>query len=191
MKNRIGKMAVSLLLVMILFLCGCGSSSGREENTTAQNGNPRGKQQFGTFVTTGMDGTEVNQDIFSEAELTMVNIWATYCSPCISEMPHLQELSEEYADKNVAIVGIISDVTQAGDPNAVEVMELTGVRYPQLVHSQDLYDNFLHLVQAVPTTVFVDKDGIRVGDVIMGAKTKDGWIEEIEKRLEMISDGQE
>ena len=65
------------------------------------------------------------------------------------------------------------------------------MRYPQLVHSQDLYDNFLHLVQAVPTTVFVDKEGIRVGDVIMGAKTKDGWIEEIEKRLEMISDEQE
>ena len=191
MKNRIGKMAVSLLLVTALLFAGCGSISGSGQNTTAQNGTPRGKQQFGTFVTTNMDGTEVNQDIFAEAQLTMVNIWATYCSPCISEMPHLQELSEEYADKNVAIVGIISDVTQAGDPNAVEVMELTGVRYPQLVHSQDLYDNFLHLVQAVPTTVFVDKEGIRVGDVIMGAKTKDGWIEEIEKRLEMISDEQE
>ena len=191
MKKRIGNMAMSLFLVMTLLLCGCGSNSGSGENTTVQNGNPRGKQQFGTFVTTKMDGSEVNQDIFSEAELTMVNIWATYCSPCISEMPHLQELSEEYADKKVAIVGIISDVTQAGDPNAVEVIELTGVRYPQLVLSQDLYDNFLHLVQAVPTTVFVDKDGIRVGDVIMGAKTKEQWSQEIEARLEMISDGQE
>ena len=198
MKKRNRKYVMTLFLTAALLLGGCQSAAAdkkQEEAAAAQETNEvkveTRQTQFGEFVTTTIDGTEVTQDIFADAKLTMVNIWATYCSPCISEMPHLQEISEEYAEKGVAIVGIISDAYEAKDENAVEVIELTGVRYPQLIHSEALYDNFLHLVQAVPTTVFVDENGYRVGDVIMGAKDKDAWIAEIETRLEALTDDQE
>ena len=42
-----------------------------------------------------MDGNAVSSEIFAESKLTMVNVWATYCNPCMREMPGLGELANE------------------------------------------------------------------------------------------------
>lgn len=186
-----------LLLAMLFLLSGCSSAktdrkpaeitSEEEENTGAKAAD---KTLFGQFSSYTQDGEEVTQDIFSQADLTMVNIWGTFCGPCIQEMPELGELADEYAEKNVAVVGIISDVTEYGNETAQEIIDQTGADYMHIVLSQELYDNYLWQIQVVPTTVFVDSNGMRVGDVVMGAKDKDSWSAEIDARLEALSDAE-
>ena len=41
------------------------------------------------FSTTDLEGNAVDQSMLADYDLTMVNVWATYCGPCISEMPDL------------------------------------------------------------------------------------------------------
>ncbi|MCI9159916.1 MAG: TlpA family protein disulfide reductase [Anaerotruncus sp.] len=145
------------------------------------------------FKTTDLDGNEVTQEIFSNADLTMINIWATYCNPCLGEMPDLGVLAEEYADQGVQIVGILMDVydqnwnvVQSQVDLAKEIIQETGADYLHLMPSTDLIYAKLRYVQAVPETIFVDKEGNLVGEPHLGARTKNKWSEEIQKRLEMV-----
>ena len=130
-----------------------------------------------------MDGNEVTQELFADYDLTMVNIWATFCSPCIGEMPELGELKAEYADKGVNIVGIVVDVQNPDgsiSPEMVQTAEdivaQTGADYTHLLPSDSLNEALLSGVSAVPTTVFVDSEGNIVEDgVFVGAHDKGDW----------------
>lgn len=150
---------------------------------------------FGTFSSRTLDGEEISQDIFAEAELTMVNIWGTFCGPCIREMPDLGEISRDYADKGVQLIGMISDVIQPLDDSepdtgtALEIVEATEADYTHILLSEDLYRGYLGEVQVVPTTVFVDKNGEEVG-VYTGSKSKEEWVSIIEEmRKQVVHEG--
>ena len=143
---------------------------------------------FGEFKTKTLDGEEVDQDIFAKADLTMVNIWGTFCGPCIREMPELGELSREYADKGFQMVGIISDVSQPEDDTALEIVKKTEADYTHLVIPKDanMQYRILKNAQVVPTTIFLDKDGNQVGDTYPGAKSKKQWTAVIDEMLEKV-----
>ena len=100
----------------------------------------------------------------------MINIWATFCSPCINEMPELAAWSAELPE-NVQLVDLVSDV-YATDPDsratAQQIVEMTGANFLHLVPSEDLVP-VLMLSQYVPTTIFVDGEGKLVGEPIIGA----------------------
>jgi len=145
---------------------------------------------LGSFTATDIEGNAVDQTIFSGHKLTMLNIWATYCGPCLNEMPELGKLSAEYADKGVQIVGVVADaVTSKGeaDPDqtklAQELAKSTGATYTHLVPSKDLIEKILFKVQAVPTTYFFDEKGALVGKAVVGSQSKDGWASIIDQRL--------
>ncbi len=145
------------------------SETQTEEEKTAADG------LFGTFQTMTLDGEAADQDIFTKADLTMVNIWGTFCQPCISEMPELGELAEEYSQKGVQLVGIISDVKSPLDLDATAIVDYTGADYTHLVLSEDLTGGYMRQVQVVPTTVFLDDGGKQIGDVYTGARSKEEW----------------
>ena len=149
---------------MIFVLTACGSN---EESS--------GRSIFGNFKVETLDGNEVTDKIFEEAELTMVNIWGTFCGPCINEMPALGEISREYEGKGFQIVGLISDVTEAGDETALQIVEETQADYVHMVASEDHQKGILKYINTYPTTIFVDKDGNVVGEIQVGAQSKDQW----------------
>lgn len=142
------------------------------------------------FTTLDIYGSTVTPEIFAEAELTMVNIWGTFCSPCLDEMPYLAEIDAEYADKGFQIVGLVVDV-QKNDGTVNEDMaakarsiaEDTGAVYPHLIPSPLLYGGILKDVQYIPYTVFVDSSGNLVGEAYVGSRSKKEWIEIIEPML--------
>lgn len=143
-----------------------------------------------SFTTTDLDGNAVTQDIFAGADLTMVNIWATFCSPCIEEMPYLGQLKSEYQDKGFNIVGIVADVQNSdgsipedGVSLAKEIVSQTGANYTHLLPSESLNSIILNNVAAVPTTVFVDSKGNFVGEEYVGSRDKQEWAEIIDGLL--------
>ena len=64
-----------------------------------------------------------------KGKVVLVNFWATWCAPCIEEMPELSEMAGEFSDKNIVFVGIAID--QA--PNVARFIEKLPVRYPIVV----------------------------------------------------------
>lgn len=141
---------------------------------------------FGTFETKTLEGEPADQNIFSEADLNMVNIWGTFCSPCIQEMPDIAELAEEYEEKGVRVIGIISDVTEPENEAALQIVEKTKADYTHLLISETLWNNYLMYVQAVPTTVFLDSDGKQVGESYVGARGKEEWAAIIDEKLKAV-----
>ena len=119
------KMKYILLLTAIMFLVtGCGKKEV-EEVEKADDITVETQEEpimlFGHFDSQTLEGEEVTEEIFANADLTMVNIWGTFCGPCISEMPDLGEIADEYAEKGVQIVGIVSDVTDPENEEAKAV----------------------------------------------------------------------
>jgi thiol-disulfide isomerase/thioredoxin len=147
---------------------------------------------MGDFEATDLAGNTVDQSIFSGYALTMVNIWATSCGPCINEMPELGALDRNYAEKGFQIVGIVSDAfygdsVDTGVINAAEVIsEQTGADYLHIVPSEDLLDGFLDEVMYVPTTIFVDETGTQVGEEYVGAKSYEEWAKIADELLEEV-----
>ena len=105
-----------------------------------------------TFETTDRDGNTVTSDIFAENKLTLVNLWEPWCNPCVGEMPDLQRLSEDYADKGVAVVGVYS--TEDG---ADKVLADNDITYLILHYNDDFA--LLAAPSAVPASVLVDSKG--------------------------------
>ncbi len=139
---------------------------------------------FITFEGTDLDGNAVSQEVFSQSKLTMVNVWATYCNPCLQEMPGLGELAAEHDSSEFQIIGIVSDVWEGENQELAEsLIQQTGASYPHLLVNNSIYTEILTSVTAVPTTFFFDGEGAYLGGVV-GSAEKSAWEELINGLLE-------
>lgn len=139
--------------------------------------------------TMDIDGKEFSGKNFSDYDLTMVNVFATWCSPCVQEIPDLAEIQKEMKDKGVNIVGVVTDtVDQTGEnQEALEkaklIRERSKAEYPFLIPDKSNFNGRLSGIQAFPETFFVDKKGQIVGETYSGSHNKKAWSEIIEKEL--------
>lgn len=128
---------------------------------------------IGDFSTKDVFGEAVDKSVLGNAPYTLIDIWATSCPPCISEMPELAELASEYEGR-VQFMGIVTD---AVDDDSTElaraIVEKTGVSYKSIVPDASLAQSLLSKVMYTPTKVIVDKDGVMIGQPIIGAQGKD------------------
>lgn len=171
------KLLIALLLAMAFLGAACGSDSATDSSTGSDDSAGAGSdgtyvgEAMPEFTTHDIMGNEVTNEVFKDAELTVVNVWGTFCGPCIEEMPDLQALSEKYEGK-VQLIGIVGDINGIEDTEHVEaakeITEQAGVKFTNLVLSEDLYD-FMSGIVGFPTTIFVDKDGTIIGDPIVGS----------------------
>jgi len=153
---------------------------------------------LGHFHTTDLNGNEVTSHTLFEdgsAKLTLVNVWATYCQPCLEEMPYLGELAKEYADRGVQIVGIPIDIFDSAGNVDTDQLELakryadsTGADYLHLIPDSEMQANLLREVYYVPNSWFLDSDGKLVGEAIVGSYSKDDWAGMIEDHLALVQD---
>jgi thiol-disulfide isomerase/thioredoxin len=144
-----------------------------------------------SFASQDLDGNKISSELFADNKITMINIWGTFCGPCIREMPSLAKLSDENKSKGVEIIGIPIDIIDdwgrldsSAKSDALMIMKQTGVKYKNLVPTIEMFQTFLRGIQAVPTTVFVDKNGKQIGQAYLGAKSQKDWQKIIDKLLE-------
>ncbi len=196
MRNRY-KICMLIFFTSMLVLCGCAGTDGGERGQsdpvqeTDSSVPSKGDQSAGQtdFEAQDIDGNTVTPAVFQDAKLTMVNVWATYCNPCLKEMPELGELAGEYDSDEFQIIGIISDVQENADQETMELakslIEQTGAAYTHCLLNESLYHALLTDVTAVPTTFFIDENG-EVLDTVVGALDKSAWEERINALLEEL-----
>lgn len=155
---------------------GSGTHEGREDAGNGGAGNSTGggsqvsvEYNGMEFKTTDLDGNQVSaRDLFSAHEYTMVNVWASWCGPCVGEIPDLAELNESWEQKDCAIVGILLDGSDPyGLQDGKEILRDAGADYLNLIPNAEMERIFS--VEVVPTSFFVDRSGHIVGDTIEGA----------------------
>jgi peroxiredoxin len=128
----------------------------------APKGRPSSESLIGktapAFTLGSATGARVSDTDF-RGQVLLVNFWATWCAPCVEEMPMLEALQTEYAGQGLQVVGIALDEVQRVRDFADEL----GITYPVLVGATDvmvtarLWGN--HTGQ-LPYTVLVDRDGL-------------------------------
>ena len=171
---------ICLLLLACLFACSALPALGASSE----------KPLLGDFTTVNLDLEAVDTSLFLEYPVNMINMWATYCPPCLNEMPDLGKIAAEYADKGVQIIGLVLDVTdqqlapvESQMELAREIVQATGAAYPHILPTMEMVQSVLHAVTAVPTTVFVDAQGRLLGQAVIGSRSYEQWTELLDALL--------
>jgi len=173
------------LVLLAVTLASCGRDDQESASTSGATGSDAASAQIGgqvgntapAFTLARIGGGDLSL-VDLRGKVVLVDFWATWCPPCRMAMPHLQELSQEYADQLV-VVGISMD---QGGARVVEPF----VAKEQLTFEVVLQDNKVVQqfggIMSIPTTFLIDQDGRIVGKWI-GYQTKAVYEGAIKKAL--------
>jgi thiol-disulfide isomerase/thioredoxin len=189
-----GRPVAALLVVAALVLSGCGGE-GSTINDQMRQGDQKGyvagdgtvqalaPAERDTVIT--LEGTTLEDEAWSSqdhlGEVVVVNVWGSWCGPCIEETPDLEEVATafEQAGEPVRFVGVNS---RDSVPSALAFQERYSVSYPSLQDDGGRTRAQLQgLAVATPTTMVLDGQG-RLAARVSGpveASTLRGLVEDV------------
>jgi thiol-disulfide isomerase/thioredoxin len=161
---------ILLILASIILLSGCsnGGASKAQESFIAGSGAVTKIAQSDRIAAPTISGMTLNgtQFTLTQGKVAVVNVWASWCSPCRAEEPTLSALAKKYVD--VQFVGIL---TRDNPVNAEAFTRTRKTPYPTLIDDSILIGFRKSLpANAIPTTVVLDKNG-KVAARISGSVT--------------------
>lgn len=159
-----------ILFFVIVVLPGC-LDSGRADIPSVGNPAP-------DFTLTSINGTKVTLSDY-QGRVVLLNFWASWCSPCRSEMPSMERLHQTLGDEDFVIIAINID---GGVTDKVrEFITQNGYTF-EILHDKDQIVAEPYGVRAIPTSYIIDKNGTVV-EISRGAED---W--NSERRLSQFRD---
>ena len=151
------KLLTAILVTILttgLLITGC--TGGSEPIATVGEAAPN-------FELQNLDGQSISLSSL-KGKPVLVNFWATWCGPCVSEMPYLQEIHEDWSDSGLMVLAInwgesASEVEQ--------FLQAHNLSLPVLLDTKNVVAP-KYGIRYIPTTFFIDKDGI-VRNKVIGA----------------------
>lgn len=200
-----------LFLTGTLLFTGCGETQTKEND--AQNNASYSQQEnennqttddddtylppnnsdsetFSKLNTTDLDGNTIDASIFAKNKITLVNAWNIGCTPCINELPELEKINTEFADKGAAFIGLYNDFGMGISDDEMndikEILKNANATFTQLrVDGTLADDDMISNMMVFPTTYVVNSEG-KIIDTIEGSNNYEGWKAVIESYLENI-----
>lgn len=162
-------------------------SSGSSSSSSAES-----TGVFQGFKGKDLDGNDVDESLFTQNKVTVVNFWFSGCKPCVEELSELNELNDELKEMGGEVVGINVDTlddNQDGIKEAKKILEAQGASYKNLTFASDsAAGEYARTIMAFPTTVLVDKDGNIIGEPFMGGIDNPSIYEQLMKQIQSILD---
>ena len=132
-----------LILTTVLLVAGCSSQA------------PQVGELAPDFQLPNLEGQSISLSDF-RGEPVLVNFWASWCGPCIYEMPFIQEVYEEWSASGLVVLAINKGESLS---TAKDFMQSNNYSFPVLLDiSQDVALEYN--IWGIPTTFFIDRDGI-------------------------------
>ena len=163
MNGRLKTILVAIMALLLssgLIMTGCTSST--PPASTPAEGIEVGKLAP-DFQLPGLDGQMVSLGDF-RGKAVLLNFWATWCGPCRAEMPFLQQVHEERSGEGVVILAVNIGESQS---EVEEFMENFGLSFLMLLDADEEVARQYN-IRAIPTTFFIDKDGV-IWDLKIGS----------------------
>jgi thiol-disulfide isomerase/thioredoxin len=183
--SKILRIALVIVSTVVLVIAGCSSSPAPQASAPSGTSFPIEGVQVGNlapdFLLPNLDSGALSLNEL-RGKPVVLNFWATWCRPCVTEMPYLQEIYEEYSDEGLMLLAI--DIDES--PSQVEeFLQNNNLSLPVLLDIGGAVTK-KYRIQVIPTTFFIDGDGViqekRMGAFINAAQ--------IEKQLSKIMPGQ-
>lgn len=125
------------------------------------------------FTMTDNKGQEYKfSNIVAEKQLTLVDFWASWCGPCMREVPNMKALAKEYANKDFQIVGISLDSDETAWNDAITQNELDWLQLSDLNQWNNEAAR-MYNVRSIPCLMLVSKDGKIVSKGLSFEETKE------------------
>ena len=174
------KFAAFIVLAFALAACGGGGSSTAEESFVSGDGATTFIKISDRKIAPAITGMSLSGEnyTYQKDRVAVVNVWASWCSPCRAEAPTLVALANKYTD--VAFIGIL---TRDNPANAEAFERRFKIPYPTIIDDSILLGFKGSLpANAIPTTVILDKSGL-VAARISGVVT----VASLSKLIEKVS----
>ncbi|WP_096201065.1 TlpA disulfide reductase family protein [Bacillus sp. FJAT-45350] len=105
-------------------------------------------------------------------DIIVMNLWASWCPPCIKEMPDLMKLYDDYQDKGVTVLGVNMNKYERTKTAMDEFMIDLNVTIPTVIDVDgEVADDYQ--ISALPTTYIIDREGV-IQQVIRGEVNYEG-----------------
>jgi len=143
--------AAALLSAILLVSCKAPSEGG-----AASGGDAKALKPAPDLVLAKVDGSGTLSLAEHKGKVVLVDLWATWCAPCIKELPHLQQLSEKFGAEDFLMLGV---VLESGEPEEVQAFVAEReIRYPQVMGEEGTKDSFGPFL-GYPTKYLIDREG--------------------------------
>ncbi len=144
----------SSLLLLAVFLPALLSSCGRDPGLSVEGFKVEDNKFF--FTLTDIKGEKKTFENL-RGKGVVINVWATWCGPCIKEIPVINDLYNKYKDQGLEVWGIATDV-QGISVVEPKLQEL-GVDYPNFIYKEKEILQIFEFLRGRPTTLFFDPSG--------------------------------
>lgn len=142
---------------------------------------------FPAFTGKDLDGNDVDNSIFSQNAVTVVNFWFSGCKPCVDEMDDLDALNQRIKEQGGEVIGVNTETLDGNADNiatAKKILESAGASFRNIYFDPDSEAGKFALgIMAFPTTCVVDRQGNIVGEPIMGGIDQEANMATLEKLI--------
>lgn len=178
--NTVAAIAVVASITLSFTIGSCDTSSnrprkeyqGREDNPglTEDRGDNMAALDFNL---NDIDGNNVNfMSEVSKNKLTILDFWASWCRPCMDEMPNMINIYNKYSDKGLGIVGVSLDEREQDWKGTIKSK---GLKWLQLSDLQGWESPVAkkYGVQSIPHIIVIDQKGNIIADNLRGASLEE------------------
>ena len=163
------------------------ASDASDQNSEAGEASP-----FKNFSGTDYDGNAVDESLFSNNAVTVVNFWFTGCKPCVAELSRLNELNDAIKSMGGEVIGINTETFDGNEDaikEAASVLESQGAAYRNLsIDSDSDAGKYASAIMAFPTTILVDRNGAIVGEPMLGGIDNQDNYDTLLKQIQEVID---
>ena len=184
---------VIIAIAMVFTLAGCNNQhSATPAKDSKSKDNKSSSEAFPDFTAKDFAGNDLDQTMFADNDVTLLNFWFNGCSACVNEMPGLEKFNEKLREKGAAIVGVNVQVAQDKDSlkEAQDILKKQGVTYTNMyITGGKEANDYIGKIFSYPTTIVVDKNGKIIGSQIVGAIDSEKRMAQLLKLVDDIKAG--
>ena len=140
-----------LAATLLVALCGCGAASS--SGPTSSGGRPA------DFALKDIDGATVRLSDHLGKDVVLISFWATWCSPCAAEMPHLERIFRSYREQGFVVLAVSMDGPETIAEVAPKIRQ-NGFTFPVLLDEETRVVGALNPGRAAPLTILIGRDGV-------------------------------